>query len=242
MALPSLVAPEYKITIPSTGQDITYRPFLVKEEKLLLMAGESDSQEDQLLAVANVLGQCILTPDIAVGDLAPFDMEYLFLNLRSKSVGEVIKLNLTHTTPDGPTGTLESTCKHVTEYEFNVEDVTIPGPIPETKIQLTDDVGVVLRFPTFQDLAIVDAEVNTELMFDMMSDCIEYVYDKENVYDDFTKQEMSDWVGSLSQAQFEKISDFFNSMPKVEHDIEWKCTNCGKTDSIHLEGMQSFFT
>ena len=242
MALPSIVTPEYNITIPSTGQEIKYRPFLVKEEKLLLMAGEGESQEEQILAIAKVLADCIITPDIDVGSLAPFDMEYLFMRLRAKSVGENIKLNLKHLDVDSPTGKLESSCQHVTEYDLNIEDIKIPGPIPETKLQLTDTIGAKLRFPTFQDLAVADDNMNTARLFEMITDCIEYIYDEQEVYNEFTKEEMAAWIENLNTDQFKKLSDFFEEMPKLQHDLKWKCKECGKTDSIHMEGMQSFFT
>ena len=242
MALPSIVTPEYKTIIPSTKQEIIYRPFLVKEEKLLLMASESDDEKEQVLAIAKILSQCILTEGIEIGSLAPFDLEYLFLNIRAKSVGEILELNLRHYNPDSPTGTLESSCEHVTEYQLNIEDIAIPGPLPDTKIQLTDNLGVVLRFPTFQDIAITEEDMNAEVMFNLISQCVEYVYDNEEVYNDFTAEEMHQWMENLGQVQFEKITNFFENLPRLTHEIKWKCSACGRDDSLVLEGVQSFFT
>ena len=242
MALPLVVTPEYKCIIPSTNQEIVYRPFLIKEEKLLLMAAESDDDNEQILAIAKILSQCILTEGIEVGSLAPFALEYLFLNIRAKSVGEILELKLRHFNPDGPSGTLESSCEHVTEYQLNLEDIAIPGPLPDTKIQLTDNLGVVLRFPTFQDIAITEEDMNTELMFKLIGGCVEYVYDNEEVYNEFTNEEMLQWMENLGQTQFEKITNFFEDMPKVTHEIKWKCSACGRDDSLTVEGVQSFFT
>ena len=123
MALPSIATPEYKTNIPSTGQEITFRPFLVKEEKLLLTAQESGEQKDQILAIANILAACISTPDIEIGQLATFDLEYLFLKLRAKSVGEVIQISVPHQEPAGPSGSLENSCTHRTDITINIDEV-----------------------------------------------------------------------------------------------------------------------
>ena len=242
MALPSVATPEYKCTIPSTGQEIVYRPFLVKEEKLLLMAGESDKDEDHILAIAKVISECILTEGIEVGSLAPFDLEYVFLNIRAKSVGEILELKLRHINPTGPTGTLESSCDHVTEVKFNIEDVAVPGPLPDKKVALTDSLGIVLKFPTFQDIAYTQDDINTNIMFDLITACVDYVYDNDDIYKDFTKEEMGEWIGNLGQTQFEKITQFFENMPRLTHELKWKCEACGREDSMVVEGVQSFFT
>lgn len=241
MALPSIVTPEYTCVIPSTNKEISFRPFLVKEEKLLLMAQESGEVEEQIKSVANILANCILTPDINIGELAVFDIEYLFLKLRAKSVGEVVELRVKHSGALEPSGTLESQCDHRTSITFDIDDIELPGPIPDNKIQLTDDVGVVLRFPNFQDIATTD-EQTSDTMFNILVDTVQYAYDKENVYNDFTKDEMKSWIEGLQQQEFEKITDFFDNIPVLKHRLEWTCEECGKDDFIELEGLQSFFT
>ena len=242
MALPAIATPEYKTNIPSTGQEITFRPFLVIEEKLLLTAQESGETKEQILAVANILATCITTPDIEVGKLATFDLEYLFLKLRAKSVGEVIQINVPHQEPAGPSGSLENSCTHRTEININIDEVEVMPTVPDSKIQLTDNIGVSLRFPNFQDLATDEDQTGTEYLFDLLSRCIEYVYDKEEVYNDFTHQEISDWVDALGQDQFQKISDFYTNIPRIRKPIEWKCAACGKKESMTLEGLESFFS
>jgi len=243
MALPSITAPEYTTTIPSTGQEITYRPFLVKEEKLLLLAQESDDKKDQVLAVAKTLASCITTPDISVGELATFDIEYIFLKLRAKSVGENVELTLPHSSSmDGPSGSLEDLCTHKTVVNVNIDNVDITRPIPDRKIQLTADVGVYLKYPTFQDLAATEEAGTTDQLFDILTKCIEYVYDKEEVYNDFTLGEMSDWIDSLGQTEFMKISQFFEDLPKLQKELNWTCSSCGKKETLLLEGLQSFFS
>ena len=243
MALPLIVTPEYRTTIPSTKQEISYRPFLVKQEKVLLTAQESDDDKDQILAVAKVLSECITTPDIIVGSLTPFDIEYLFLKLRSKSVGESITIKMGHQGTTNPSGTLENKCEFKTEININLDDIIAPVITVDKKIQITDDIGVVLKYPTFHDMANnEEKEQNVNFMFDLLADSVDYIYDKEDVYNDFTKEEAREWVESLNQAQFEKISEFFINMPKLTHEVKWKCGGCGVEESVVLEGLSNFFT
>ena len=242
MALPSITAPEYSTTIPSTEQKITYRPFLVKEEKLLLIAQESGENQEQVLAVAKILAACITTPDIKVGEFATFDLEYLFLKLRSKSVGEIVQLSIPHQSPAEPSGNLENSCTHKTLVDINLEDIKVLPDIPERKIQLTDNIGVSLKFPTFQNLVDTDDLNKTEYLFDILTKCVEYVYDKDTVYSDFTQEEMSEWIDGLGQQQFQKISEFYENIPRVKHLVEWKCPACDKEESLTLEGLESFFS
>lgn len=246
MALPSIVTPEYNTIIPSTEQKITYRPFLVKQEKILLTAQESDDPNDQTLALANVLAECITTADISVGGLTTFDIEYLFLKIRSKSVGENITVKLGHQGTNSPSGTLENKCEYKTEIYINIDEIAPPEIITDKKIQLTDDVGVVIKYPTFQD--VINNESSKEgtesiaFMFDMIANSIDYVYDEENVYNEFSDEEMKNWIESLNQSQFEKISNFFNTMPSLKHEVKWKCSKCGEEDTLLIEGLQNFFT
>ena len=231
MALPNISTPEFITNIPSTGEEIKYRPFLVKEEKLLLMAMEGKDQKEIQNSVQKILINCILTP-IDINKLATFDIEYLFLKLRSKSVGEVVQIKVGHT---------DSECSHRTDVSVNVDDVKVVGEILDGKIMLTDDIGVVLRYPNMSDIQTVIGE-NTDALFKLVYRCIDYVFDQEQVYNDFTAQEIEEWMESLNQGQFQKISEFFNSVPRLSHDITWKCTQCDQEEKITLEGLQSFFT
>ena len=244
MALPLIVTPEYRTTIPSTEQEISYRPFLVKQEKVLLTAQESDDDKDQILAVAKVLSECITTPDIIIGDLTSFDIEYLFLKLRAKSVGETITIKVGHQGTSNPSGTLENKCEFKTEVEINIDDIKAPAITVDKKVQLTDDIGVVLKYPTFHDMANneTDSKVNINFIFEMLTKSIDYVYDKENVYNEFTESEVKDWVDSLSQKQFEKISKFFVDIPVLQHEISWKCSKCNEEESLVVSGLNNFFT
>jgi len=231
MALPSLTAPEFFTKIPSTGKEIKYRPFLVKEEKILLMALEGNDQTEITNAIITILGNC-LEEGIDIDKLATFDVEYLFLRLRGKSVGEVIELRMSHA---------DSECKHRTEVEVNIDDINVTEERPENKIQLTDEIGIKLRYAGVNDLKTMNPD-SSEDLFALIVDCIEFIYDSENVYSEFTKKELADWLEQLSSEQFKKITNFFETAPKLSHKIEWKCSACGEEDSLTLEGLTSFFT
>jgi len=232
MALPNISTPEFKTKVPSTGEEITYRPFLVKEEKILLMAMEGGEAQEIQTAIMNILNNCILS-NIEVDKLAIFDVEYLFLQLRGKSVGEVIDLQVTHQ---------EGECPHRTALKLNIDDIKVEGEISDPKVMLNDEIGVMLRFPNLTDMSFASTGDDTETLFKLINRCIEYVFDSQEVYNDFTETEIDEWINSLNQTQFEKIVDFFQKSPKLQHDITFKCDACGKEETVHLEGLQSFFT
>jgi hypothetical protein len=231
MTLPSISTPEFQTVIPSTGENITYRPFLVKEEKILLMALEGNDQGEITRAILNILNSCILS-DVDVNKLSTFDVEYLFLNLRGKSVGEVIEVRMGHT---------EGECKALTDTQIKIDDVEIVGEIRDGKIMLTDEVGVKMRYPTVKDVAKLDMN-DADDTFGLVAECVEYIFDKESVYNEFTKQEIIDWVGNLNQAQFKNIASFFEGMPKLSYELSWKCNACGESETRTIEGLQGFFT
>lgn len=231
MALPSISTPEFKTKIPSTGQEITYRPFLVKEEKILLMALEGNDQKEIENAIKKILTNCILD-DIDVDKLAMFDMEYLFLQLRGKSVGEVIELSVVH--PDAE-------IQHRTDVTINIDDIKLSNMNQEKKIMLTDNVGVMMKYPTMKEAMSVTGE-GTEAIFDILSHSVDYVFDADSVYNEFTQEEIVEWISTLNQSQFQKILNFFENMPKLSHEITWYCEKNKKEFSLKLEGIQSFFT
>lgn len=233
MALPSLSAPEFITAVPSTGEEIKYRPFLVKEEKILLMALEGNDQNEITNAIMKILGNCILS-DLNLKKLATFDIEYLFLKLRGKSVGEVIELKIAHSNPDNP-------CTHRTEVEVNIDQIKVVGDKPSDKVQLDENIGVKLRFAGMDDITTVDTDSSADL-FKMIAGCVDYVYDQENVYGEFSAKEMEAWLEQLSSEQFAKITAFFNDAPKLQHTVKWKCPECGEEDEVVLEGLAAFFT
>lgn len=197
------------------------------------MALEGSDASEINNAVQKILRSCIIS-EIDVDKLSTFDVEYLFLQLRGKSVGEVIELSIKH--PD-------SDCDHRTDITVNIDDIILSNLDNETKIMLTDDVGVKMKYPTMKETLNLGSNMTeTETLFKLIIMSVDFVFDQENVYSDFNAQEIEEWINTLNQTQFKKIVDFFQNMPKLEHEINWTCEKCGQEDSIKLEGLQSFFT
>jgi len=247
MGLPKIAVPEYSLKLPSTDEEIKYRPFLVKEEKLLLIAMESEDEKQIIEATKNVIKNCIINK-IDIDVLPIFDIEYIFLWLRARSKGEVIELN--YKCPQ---------CEKTVPISFNIEDIKIHRKDEHTnKIQLTNDLGVCMRYPDMKlqsKLDSIDKDNQIELVLRSMMICIDYIYDNENIYSrkDHTEKELEEFLESLSDAQFQKVSSFFETMPKLKHEVKLECKNkikeegkkkekvCNYTEDIVLEGLQSFF-
>lgn len=228
--LPTLSIPEFKTKLPSTGKNIKFRPFLVKEEKILLIALEDGEKEVVVEAVLDLLKNCVLSK-IDIDSLPTFDIEWLFLQIRSKSVGEQIEMMLSHG------GKTECTAK--TKTMFNIEDVKVIGEVSDGKIELEDGIGIKLSYPTYKREKTV--EKNAENLFELIKTNVVYVYDADNIYDEFTEDEISQWIDGLNQEQFEKILEFFTQSPSIRHMIEWKCSECGEDDFAIVEGLKDFF-
>lgn len=233
MNLPKISTPEFSTKIPSTGQEVRYRPFLVKEEKILLMAMEGNDQKEITTSIMNLLESCVLD-DIDMNTLATFDIEHLFLRLRGKSVGEVIEFKLGHTDPKNP-------CQHRVDGKINIEDIGVIGEIKDPVIMITEDVGIKVHYPCLADLDGISDVGNSALMT-ILTRCIDQIFDKDQVYADFSEAEVTEWVDSLDQKSFKKIAEFFNDMPKLSYTFKWKCPECGEEDEMVLEGLQSFFS
>jgi len=236
MALPLLNTPEFETSIPSSNQRIKFRPFLVKEEKILFMALQGGDTREMTNAVENIIGACVLSEDFDVSSLSMYDVEYLFLKLRGKSVGESIELKLRHTAAD-------SECKHATQIAIDIDDIKVQFPEGyDNKIQLTDSVGIKLNHPGIKHSAMFESEeMDFNTVLKLISDCVDCIYDNDNVYDSFTQEEIVQFIEGLNQQQFTKVQNFFTDMPKLSHTITWKCPKCGEEDSITVEGLSSFF-
>jgi len=232
MTLPALASPEFMTEIPSTKQQIKFRPFLVREEKILYMALEGQDTKEIENAIVTILSNCILDT-VDIDKLTLFDIEYLFLQLRGKSVGEKVELMLSHSDENNE-------CQHKTKLEVDLDSIKIQGEVSDGKLMLDDKIGVKVRYPYINDASLVGK--NESDVFSTLSIFVEYVFDKDNVYNDFSKEEMNEWLESLSQTQFRKLIEFFENVPKLTHDVEWTCPECKQKDSIKLEGLQSFFT
>lgn len=236
MALPKLVTPEFETKLPSTKETIIFRPFLVKEEKILYMALESEDEKEIENAITNVLSACI-SSDVEIKKLASYDIEYLFLQLRSKSVGEVVELNLRHGE--------DKNCDHISSVNVNLNDVKVHFYDNHNyKIQVNEELGIKLKDPDLSHLANITGAVddNYDNTIKVIAGCVDLVYDKENVYDDFTLDEAQEFLLSMTQEQFKNIQEFFETIPKVKHTIKWRCKECGINDKVEVEGLQSFFS
>ena len=236
MALPKLTTPTYELELPSTDEKIKYRPFLVKEEKILMMAMESKATADITQAVKDIVSECTFKK-IDITNMPMFDIEYIFLQIRSKSVGEVSKLKLL--CPDDG--------KTYADVEINLTEVKVQvGDDHTNKIELGDGKGMIMKYPTlesFKETGIRD--INPSNMLDVIGTCIMQVYEEEGkkTYDskDQTKKELSDFIEQLSTKQFKDVQKFFETMPKLKHEITLKNPKTKKESKITLTGLNDFF-
>lgn len=233
MALPKITTPFYDMKLPSSQEVIKYRPFLVKEEKLLLMAMEGNNQTE----IANVMKQIITNctdNKVDVKNLPMFDVEYLFLQLRIKSIDDVVQVKLRC-----------EKCKDGFDSKIDLKKINVkfPKEKQDFKIQLNSDVGIVMKYPTLDMMSDMKegSTENTEMIFSTISQCIDYIYDEEQVYKDFTKEELNEFIDSLPQEQFKKISTFFENMPKLQHIVKFDCPKCKEKNKIKLTGLNDFF-
>ena len=200
-------------------------------EHFVIVTGFLDTKEIEN-AIVTILSNCILDT-VDIHKLTLFDIEYLFLQLRGKSVGEKVELMLSHSDENNE-------CQHKTKLEVDLDSIKIQGEVSDGKLMLDDKIGVKVRYPYINDASLVDK--NESDVFSTLSIFVEYVFDKDNVYNDFSKEEMNEWLESLSQTQFRKLIEFFENVPKLAHTVEWTWPECKQKDSIKLEGLQSFFT
>lgn len=244
MPLPKLDVPTYEIELISSKKKIKFRPFLVKEQKLFLMANESEDVKETVNVIRQVIKNCVLT-EIDVDSLPMFDLEYLFLNMRGRSVSEVVNLKYkcNNTVKDKDSGE-EKACGMINDVKINLlEIVPKEQENHKTKIQLTDTVGIVMKYPTFEVSQKVVGKTESEIVMEMIYNCVDYIYDKENVYHtkDISRQELIDFVDSLQQKEMEKIQKFFDTMPKMAKEVGYDCSKCGYHEDITVEGLQNFF-
>ena len=233
MALPKLATAKYELTLPSTGNKVEYRPFLVKEEKILLTAQATGEESDMLRAVEQIIENCTFGT-LKTGDLPFFDIEYVFIKLRSKSIGEVATVKLL--CPDDNTTRVE--------VDINLDEVECVRDVSHNaEIKLTDDVGLMMDYPRIDSLTAMTKVSETEAGFTIVKGCISSIYDAENVYakSDMDAKELDEFIDSLSHSQFEKIQQFFDTMPKVKHAVKVKNPNTGVESEVIVEGMQNFF-
>lgn len=243
MALPKIDVPIFNITLPLSNQKVRYRPFLVKEEKILLMAMESDDEKTVLDAIKQIVNNCCLD-NLDIEELPITDLELFFLHLRARSVGEIVDLQYKcNNNVTGENGE-EKKCDNVVKLKVNLLEIKPEvEPNHTNKIELSPELGMVMRYPNFKMIEKIEASTDVDKIVKIITSCVDYIYDKENIYykKDIVEQEILDFIDSMTREQFAKVQSFFDTMPKIKKDVEFKCSKCNYTEKIVVEGIQSFF-
>lgn len=236
--LPTLSVPTFEAALPSTGKTIKYRPFLVKEEKLLLLAMESEDEKTIENAVREILSNCIVSRGIKVDKLASFDLEYLFLKIRAVSAGEEVQMRVTCLDDN----------KTQVSVTINLDEVNVEKPEGHTnKIMVQDDIGILMKYPgmeQFINITLLNKDLDTtDELLDVVADCVDQIFQGEEVWDsaDTKKEDIIRFLDGMTQQQFEKIQNFFETMPVLRHRFKVVNPNTGVESSYTLEGLQSFF-
>ena len=233
MGLPVINTPTYELVVPSTKEKITYRPFFVKEEKILLMAMEEEKDAQLNRALKQVVNNCTFET-IDVAKLPLFDLEYIFLRIRAKSVGEVATVSIL----------MEDDNETYVPVEIDLEGIEVEFIEGHSnKIELTDDISIEMGYPTFEFMNFKPDETEVNQMFDIIGKSIQRVYEGETVYEraDFTKKDLKTFLESLTSEQFKKVQEFFESMPRLRHTLEIENPKTKKKNTVTLEGLQAFF-
>lgn len=235
MALPKLnSAPVYEMTVPSTGQNVTYRPFLVKEQKNLLIAFEAQNRRDLVRAVQRTIEACV--EDDIENNLTTFDVDYMFTKIRSKSVGETANILVPC-----------SECETKNEVVVDLDDVSVDSEIPDMMIPITDDVTVQMKFPTYDDFLkntnLLESTTVTEALLQLIITCMDSVLTEEEKYSlrDETSEDVINFLESMTSEQFERISQFANNIPNVTKTISFSCESCNHENEKTLKGLDDFF-
>ena len=241
MALPKLNVPVYETVLPSTEKVIKYRPFLVKEEKILLTAMEGADQKSIIPAVKQIINNCV-QEEIDIEKLPTFDIEYLFLRLRAKSIGESVTIGLK---PWGCPNNNGELCENSTQVEINLEEVKIiKDEKHNPKIMLDDKIGIKMNYPDMNKLEdIIETEETTVAGMNIIKNSIEMIFTNEETFerDSFNEEELDDFLDSLNTQQFIKIKDFFDTMPTLKHTVKYNCETCGEEKETTIQGLESFF-
>ena len=229
MALPKLETPTYELILPSSGEKITFRPFLVKEYKILLTTLDAENAEINRV-VTELVNACTFNK-LKIDTLANFDVEYIFLNIRAKSIGEITNLLLNC-----------NNCDNQISLDLNLTNATVEkSPDHNPRINITDNIIIEMRYPKFEEMISIYQNFKSDIIVEMLSSCIKAVYTEDKIYDDYTKEELLEFVNSFSKNQFEMIETFFLTMPKLVQRIEQDCDKCGAHNTMTLEGLQNFF-
>ena len=235
MALPKLnQSPQYELEVPSTKQKIHFRPYLVKEEKVLMLALESNNQNEQINAVINTIQACV-NEDLNINNLPTFDIDYIFTKIRTKSVGETTRLKYGCTHCDYKEN----------EVEINLDAVVVDMPDVNNTIQVTDDVTVIVDYPTYKTMMQIDEQIRDTGagLIEIIARSIKQINTEEEVIlsKDCKPEELTEFVDSMTSDQFKKIADYFQLMPQVKIDHEFVCGGCNQNNKIEIRGLENFF-
>jgi hypothetical protein len=230
MALPKLNTVTYKAKIPSTGKSVEYKPFTVKEQKMLLLAKESEDKGQMIRAARDLIKSCTLGK-VDVSKLTMYDFEYLFIKARSKSVGETSDVLIKC-----------SKCGHQNEVSLNLDDCTVTETTKSLKVKLDDSIGVVLKFPSLTDAEKLSEDGSNDEISTIAA-CIDSIYTNDEIFaaEDHTPTELVDFIESLSAKQLKLVSEVLQDMPKVTLEHEFKCMKCGEHNKLKIEGLKNFF-
>jgi hypothetical protein len=232
MSLPKIDIVTFTTELPSNKQKIIFRPFLVKEEKILLMATKSDNQEDQINAIKQVINNCVQT-EINVDKIPLFDLEWLFLQLRIQSISDVLDLKFKHK---------EGDCDHIQNVSFDLKEVQMKHrPSHNKEIKLNEDITVFLKYPTVES-ASIELDDNIDNVVSFLSEGIEFIKHKEEIIEtkEYTKQEKREFFEQLNQKQMIEIQKFYETQPTLEHEMKYVCDKCKSEETILLRGLQDF--
>ena len=242
MPLPKINTPTYELTLPSNRKKVRYRPFLVREEKILVLALESEDQKQITDAIIQIIGDCLITKNVDVTKLPTFDIEYLFLNVRSKSVGESVEVNIT--CPDDG--------KTKVETSINIDDIkVVKSKDHKLIVKLDEKYSMKLKYPSLDqfiennfDFEMAEPNESVSAAMSMLSSCIDIIYDEEESWDasESTKEELDEFIDQLNTKQFQQVEEFFKTMPKLSHKIKVKNPKTGVESEVVLEGLASFFS
>ena len=240
MALPRIDCPVFEIKLPLSNRNIKFRPFLVKEQKNLLMALEADDKQTIERNIKQILHNCTVSEDVNIESLPVVDVEYYFINLRAKSVGEIVENNyICNNEVD------DNKCGNKMKVSIDLNTIQVDDVKPDDSlIKLTDTISIKLKYPEFSIVErLADTDNTIEAAFKVIVDSIEYIFDGDQYYyaNETDPRELMEFIESLNQDQFGKLEKFFDSLPKIKKDIEIKCSKCGFDHSITVEGLENFF-
>ena len=240
MALPKIDTPVYDLELPLSKKQIRFRPFLVKEQKNLMMAMEADDKETIERNIKQVLTNCTLTDGIVIDNLPVIDVEFYFIQLRARSVGEIVENRYICTNE------IEGTqCGHKMDAKFNLLEISVDiDPEAKDVIKINESISIKLKYPEFSLVEKLKKKENAvDIAFEVVIDSIEYIFDGEQYHyaSEVTRKEFTDFIESLNQEQFGRLEEFFNNLPKLNKKIDLKCGKCGFDHAISMEGLESFF-